>query len=44
MLAAVGSAEGEFPAVGAPLRDDAVVVVERLLDGYEDARVGFGNV
>jgi hypothetical protein len=44
VLAAVGSGEGEAAAGGAPLRDDAVVVVKGFLDGYEDARVGFRDV
>jgi len=44
MLAAVGSAEGELASAGTALGDDAVVVVEGLLDGDEDADVGLGDV
>lgn len=49
VLTAVGGAEGKFSSVGAALCDDAVVVVEGFLDGYEDAGVrrrdeGFGRI
>lgn len=37
VLARVCGREGEAALGGAALRDDAVVVVEDLLDGYEDA-------
>jgi hypothetical protein len=44
MLTAVGSAEGEASIRIAPLGDDAVVVVECLFYGNEDADVGLGLV
>lgn len=44
MLAAVGRAEGELSGAGTALCDNAVVVVEGLLDGDEDAYVGLGDV
>lgn len=44
VLARVGGREGEAAATGAPLGDDAVVVVEGFLDGYKDADVGLGLV
>ena len=37
VLARVRGREGEAALGGAALRDDAMVVVEDLLDGYEDA-------
>ena len=37
MLAGVGGGEGELSEPGAALGDDAVVVVEDFVDGYEDA-------
>ena len=43
MVAGVGGAEGEFAGVGAFGVDDAVVVVEDFVDGYEDAEVGVGG-
>ena len=39
MLTGVGGGEGEFALAGAALGDDAVVVVESLLYGDEDASV-----
>jgi len=44
MLTAVGSAEGEASVRATPLGNDAVVVVESLLYGDEDADVGLGLV
>jgi hypothetical protein len=44
VLARVGGAEGEFPLCVAPVRDDAVVVIEGFFHRYEDADVGFGEV
>jgi hypothetical protein len=44
VLSAVGGAEGEAALGCASLRDDAVVVVERLFYGDEDADVGLGLV
>lgn len=43
VVAGVGGAEGEFAGVGAFGVDDAVVVVEDFVDGYEDAEVGVGG-
>ena len=37
VVARVGGGEGEFAGAGAALGDDAVVVVEGFVDGYEDA-------
>lgn len=44
MVAGVGGAEGELASVGAFGVDNAVVVVEDFVDGYEDAKVGVGGV
>jgi hypothetical protein len=44
MLTAVSGGEGELATVGAALGNNAVVVVEGLFYGYEDARIGFRNV
>lgn len=44
VLAAVGGAEGEAALGGAALGNDAVVVVEGLLDCDEDAYVVLGLV
>ena len=43
VVAGVGGAEGEFAGVRAFGVDDAVVVVEDFVDGYEDAEVGVGG-
>ena len=43
VVAGVGGAEGEFAGVGAFGVDDAVVVVEDFVDGYEDAEVRVGG-
>ena len=43
VVAGVGGAEGEFAGVGTFGVDDAVVVVEDFVDGYEDAEVGVGG-
>ncbi len=40
MVAGVSGAEGEAAGAGAALRNDAVVVVEGLVDGDGDAEVG----
>jgi hypothetical protein len=37
VVAGVGGCEDEFAARGGALGDDAVVVVEGFVDGYEDA-------
>jgi hypothetical protein len=37
VVAGVGGCEDEFAAGGGALGDDAVVVVEGFVDGYEDA-------
>ena len=42
VLARVVCGEGKAAAVGAPLGDYPVVVVEGLFDGYEDGDVTFG--
>lgn len=49
MLAGIGGGEGEFALTGTALRDDAVVVVKRLLNCDEYAGVwfrleGFGRI
>ena len=40
MLSTVGSAKGKATLGRASLRNDAVVIVECLLDGNEDANIG----
>lgn len=42
VVAGVGGAEGEFAGMRAFGVDDAVVVVEDFVDGYEDAEVRVG--
>ena len=42
VLARVVCGEGKAAAVGTPLSDYPVVVVEGLFDGYEDGDVTFG--
>jgi hypothetical protein len=37
VVAGIGGCEDEFAAGGGALGDDAVVVVEGFVDGYEDA-------
>lgn len=44
VLSAVGSAESEAAFGGSSLGYNAVVVVECLFHGYEDAHFGFGEV
>lgn len=44
VLARVGGGEGEAAFCGAALGNDTVIVIEGLLDGDEDADVGFGGV
>ena len=40
MVACVGGCEDEFAGGRGALRDDAVVIVEGFVDGYEDALGG----
>ena len=43
VVAGVGGAEGELARMGSFGVDNAVVVVEDFVDGYEDAEVGVGS-
>ncbi len=44
VITRVGGREGEFPGGGAAGVDDAVVVVEGLIDGDGDGEIGVGFV